>query len=169
MLLAALLLTAAVGASAEKIRLEDMSKDFDIELTLPEGASVLSTEHVSDNVITTIAKEGVASVRCVVSPSEMYDATQSLANLPKEEKEALKLLVGEQYANPTYSLEVTPSGNEYYMVSACEGSDVHVAFTLYMGWFMELSQWNDDYATLDQDDMDFMLDLWHGLWVVPVK
>lgn len=170
LLMVAMLLTVAFGALAEeKVRLHTSTDTLVVELTLPEGAVITSTQAVGDSTITTVSKEGVAPVHIVIAPSEMYENTQSLADLPDEEKEGLLQLVCEQYENPLSELETTPSGNEHYIIDTNGESDVHIIFTLFKGYFFELTQWHDDYAKLNEEDMNFHHAIAEGLWVVSAE
>ena len=169
LLMVALLMTVAFGASAEKVKLNTSASGFEVELTLPEGAVITSTQAVGDNTITVVSKEGVAPVRIVIAPSELYDNTQSLVDLSDEEKAELLQMVCEQYENPLSEIETTPSGNQHYMIDTNAESDLHIIFTLYKGYFFELTQWHEDYATLVEADMTFHHAIAEGLWVVAAE
>ena len=167
LLLAALLLfTCACAMGEEVVHFVEGSRDFDIQMPLPEGAKV--TERYASALVSLVhvEKEGIATVIISIAPSELYDK-QSMNDLTEEEIETLKATAGSQYAAPEITVDVTPSGNKYIHVCSNGSDDIDAIFTLYMGYFVELTQWHEDYAKLTDADTAFLLELLHNIEFVP--
>lgn len=165
-LIAAILLLGSTSAFAEVVTFAEDSPEFNIEMELPEGASV--GEQVDSELVSVcqIASDGVASVYITIAPSDIYDDL-SMNDLSEEEVENLKALASEQYDNPEMTIEITPSGNKYIHVVTNVG--ISSIFTLYRGYFVELTQWHDDYSELTDTDYAFMLQLLHNIEFLPAK
>ncbi len=161
-LLCALLAFSTV-AMAETVKLEENTDRFDITLTLPEGAALPENSKEGDYSFATATLSGVADVIIVLAPSEEY-ADQSLADLSDEERNALMELTLADWYEPVSKIDVTPSGNQY-MIIRSDGNDASVAtvFTLYRGYFVQLTQFNDDFSTLDDADIEFMMNILYGI------
>jgi len=165
-LVAAILLLGSASALAEVVKFAEDSSDFDIQMELPEGSSV--GEKVNSELVSVcqINSEGRASVYITIAPSDIY-GDLSMNDLSEADVENLKSLASEQYDNPEMSIEITPSGNKYIHVSSDAG--VASIFTLYRGYFVELTQWHDDYSELKDTDYAFMLQLLYNIDFLPLK
>lgn len=164
-LTAAILLFGSASALAEVVKFAEDSSNFDIQMELPEGASVgkqVDSELVS---VCQINSEGLASVYITIAPSDIY-GDLSMNDLSEVDVENLKSLASEQYDQPEMTVEVTPSGNTYIHVSSDAG--IASIFTLYRGYFVELTQWHDDYRELTDVDYAFMLQLLYNINFLPL-
>lgn len=168
MLMAALLLMSVTGALAESIRFIENSSTFDIEIELPEGAKVSANTNVGQMSIVTISSEGLADVSITIAGSDIYDL-ENLADLSDDDVNLLAETAGMQYENPEIVIDTTPSGNKYIHICSNAESDIDAIFTLYDGYFIEMTQWHEDYAQLTEQDYDFMLQLLHNLTFIPVE
>lgn len=168
MLTAVLLLMSVTGALADSVRFIENSSTFNIEMELPEGATVSANTSVGEMSIVTVTSEGLADVRITVAGSDIYDL-ESLADLSDEDVALLAETAGMQYENPDIVIDTTPSGNKYIHICSNAESDIDAIFTLYDGYFIEMTQWHDDYAALTEQDYDFMLQLLHNLTFIPVE
>lgn len=163
-LITVMMVLACGGALAETVKFLENSSDFDIEMALPEGASVSDQEASELVSYYEIASEGLASVAVTIAPSDIY-GDLSMNDLSDAEVEDLIALATEQYDAPITSVEVTPSGNAYIFINADEGIDV--IFTLYLGYFVELTQWHDDFGEITEADSAFMLQLLYNIEFLP--
>ncbi len=165
-LVAVMMTLVCGGALAETVKFLEDSSVFDIEMALPDGAVVGdqdSSELVSYSEITS---EGLASVAVTIAPSEEY-GDLSMNDLTEEEVEQLKALVAEQFESAELTVEITPSGNAYIFVNADE-EGIDAIFTLYLGYFVELTQWHDDFSELTDADNAFMMQLLYNIEFLPV-
>ncbi|MFH1513817.1 MAG: hypothetical protein ABIG45_10740 [Bacillota bacterium] len=165
-LVAVMMTLVCSGALAETVKFLENSSAFDIEMALPEGAVVgdqASTELVS---YSEIMSEGLASVAVTIAASDIY-GDLSMNDLSDEEVEQLKALAAEQFESAEMTVEITPSGNEYIFVSADE-EGIDAIFTLYLGYFVELTQWHYDFSEITDADSAFMLQLLYNIEFLPV-
>ena len=79
----------------------------------------------------------------------------------------VEALAIEQYDDAQTSIEVTPSGNKYIHVTTDVG--MGSIFTLYMGYFVELTQWHEDYSELTDADYAFMQQLLYNITFQPLQ
>lgn len=160
-LLAVIMTLICSGALAETVKFLENSSDFDIEMELPEGAAV--GDQISSALVSycEITSEGLASVAVTIAPSDIYGEL-SLKDLSEEEVEELKAQAGEQYKDPEMTIETTLLGNDYIFVNADE-EGINAIFTLYLGYFIELTQWHDDFSPITEADNAFMLQLLYNL------
>lgn len=164
-LLAALIALTCTSALAETVRFSEDSDDFDIEMLLPEGAVVASLLGTEQTNMVRIDAEGLASVWIVVAYSEIYNENESMNDLSDDDILSLMEIAGIQFENPEMTILVTPSGNKYILVEANEesDSDMDSIFTLYKGYFIQLTQWHDDFAVLTEADTEFMNQLLYNI------
>lgn len=149
-LTAAMMLLVCSGALADTVRFLEDSSDFDIEMALPEGATVgdqTSSELVS---VCEINSEGLASVTITIAADEEYGEL-SLNDLTEEEVASLKELVAEPYEDAELSVEITPSGNGYIAINADE-EGINAIVMVYLGYFVQLTQWHDDFSPITEAD-----------------
>jgi len=166
-LIAVVMLTlCTVSALAESVRFVEDSSDFDIEMELPEGATVgerTSSELVS---VCQIQSEGLADVYITIAPSELY-GDESMNDLTDEDVADLEALAIEQYDEAQTIIDITPSGNKYIHVTSDAG--VNSIFTLYLGYFVELTQWHEDYSEITDADYAFMQQLLYNIEFMPLQ
>lgn len=168
-LLAALLLLFSFGASAETYRFIENSSDFDITLPLPEGTTISGQEGSGELSTVTFSKEGLASVRVNIAPTDEYDK-ESMNDLTDEDIEVLKTIACLQYEDPIATIEATQQGNKYIHICANSTSDdMDSIFTLYKGYFIGMTQWHDDYAEITEADYAFMQQLLYNLEFIELK
>ena len=162
-LIAVMMMLVCGGALADTVRFLEDSSDFDIEMELPEGAA---GEHISTDLgnYYLITSEGLAPVAVTIAASDIY-GDLSMNDLNDEEIAELEALASVQYEMPEASWETTPSGNGYIFISADEGIDA--IFTLYLGYFIELTQWHEDFSPITEEDSAFMLQLLYNLDFLP--
>lgn len=165
-LTAVVLTLSCTAALAEIVKFQEDSTDFDIQMELPEGATVGEQEASELVSVCEIQSEGLANVYITIAPSDLYDKL-SMNDLSDEDVETLISLATEQYDNPETAIEVTPSGNKYIHVSSDAGIDS--IFTLYLGYFVELTQWHEDYSAITDADYAFMQQLLHNIDFLPIE
>ncbi len=165
-LTAAILLFGSASAFAEVVEFAEDSSKFNIQMELPEGAFV--GEQVDSELISVceINNEGLASVYITIAPSDIYEDL-SMNDLSEEDIMNLESLASEQYDNPEMAIEITPSGNKYIHIST--NADIASIFTLYKGYFVELTQWHEDYSELTDADYAFMLQLLYNIDFLPLN
>lgn len=170
-----LLLLCAISvcgfAAAESVRFVEDSPTFDIEMTLPEGAKV--TERFDEKLISyvAIAKDGAAPVLITIAPSELYDESESFSNMKKEDIENLANDLTAADPGSTYSIDTSEEGNPYIFIHTHTGEDTYydTLHCLYQGYFITLSQLNDDFSELTEKDTAFMLELFKNIHFIELK
>jgi hypothetical protein len=165
-LLAVIMTLVCGGALAETVKFLENSSEFDITMELPEGAVV--GDQTSSPLVSfcEITSEGLASVAVTIAPSDIY-GDLSLKDLSDEEVAELEAQAAEQYEDPEITIETTPLGNQYIFVNADE-EGINAIFTLYLGYFVELTQWHDDFSPITEADNAFMLQLLYNLDFLPM-
>lgn len=134
-----------------------------VVLPLPEGAEIVQNYADESYYGAQIRKDGVADVMLIVAPSEIY-ADKSLSELSDDElAELTELIMEDMAAESTYTLETTPSGNQYLMIRERGEGNSNVILTVYRGYFIQLTQFNEDFSELTDADEAFLLDLFHAL------
>lgn len=165
-LLAGIIMLCCGGATAQTVKFLENSSGFDIEMALPEGAAVAEQEFTELVSYSKITSEGLAPVAVTIAASDIYGEL-SLKELSQAEVEQLKALETEQYETADVRLETTPSGNSYIFITTQDG--INSIFTLYLGYFVELTQWHDDFHEITQADTAFMLQLLYNIEFLPVQ
>ena len=158
---------ACTAALAERVRFVEESPDFDIEMELPEGAVAVDTKVDEMLSLQSFQMGELAPVSIVIAPSDIYE-TLSMNDLSDEDVEALKAIAGEQYDDPKATVDVTPSGNKYIHICANAEYDMDSIFTLYKGYFIQLTQWHEDYSEITDADYAFMQQLLYNIEFLPV-
>lgn len=168
----AILLTALMlfgtCASAETVRFVENSTAFDIVMELPEDAVVMMQMQISELSIVTVGCKDLANVSISIAPSDIYD-DKNLADLTDDEVMELMSIAGSQFENPAGTVDVTPSGNKYIHICSNDSSDMDVIFTVYKGYFVELTQWREDFEPLTEEDEKFMFQLLYNIEFIPVE
>lgn len=156
----ALLLTLSLLCCAA---LAETTSLTNVVLPLPEGAEIVTSYADESYYGAEVHKDGVANVMFIVAPSEIYDG-QSLADLSEEDLKDLTDLILEDMADgSTCALETTPSGNQYLMIRERGEGNSNIILTVYRGYFIQLTQFNEDFSELTDADEAFLLDLFHAL------
>ncbi|MDD3213128.1 MAG: hypothetical protein PHY64_05620 [Eubacteriales bacterium] len=163
---AVVLTFCCTAAFAEVVTFQEDSTDFNIQMELPEGATVGEQEASELVSVCEIQSEGLADVYITIAPSDIYDKL-SMNDLSDEDVDSLVSMATAQYDNPEVNIEITPSGNKYIHVNSDAGIDS--VFTLYLGYFVELTQWHEDYSAITDADYAFMLQLLHNIEFLPVE
>lgn len=165
-LVAVMMMLVCSSALAESVRFLEESSAFDIEMELPQGA-VVGVQGSSELVsYCEIMSEGLASVIVTIAPTDIY-GDLSMNDLSDEEVELLVMLASEQYEAPEVSIEITPSGNMYIFIETEDQIDS--IFTLYLGYFVELTQWHDDFSMITDEDNAFLLQLLYNIEFLPIQ
>lgn len=159
---------SALAEDAKSIRFVEDSPKFDIEMAIPEGATAVAKDGTDQVNVVEVTMEGIADVLVTIAGTDVYD-DRSMNDLTEEEIEALKLIASEQYEEPLLTVDETPSGNKYIHICAnSEVSDIDAIFTLYLGYFVQLTQWHEDYAEITEKDFDFMKQLLYNIEFIPL-
>jgi len=165
-LTATVFLLCSTGALAEVVKFVEDSPEFDIQMELPEGATVGEQDSSALVSVCQIQSDGLADVYITIAASDIYDDL-SMNDLSDDDVELLKAQAVEQYDDAETSIEITPSGNKYIHVTSDSG--VASIFTLYLGYFVELTQWHDDYSEITEDDYAFMQQLLYNINFLPLE
>ena len=165
LLLAAMLLVSC-SACAETVRLSEDSEVFDITLEIPDGAVFLPfvTNGIS---MAHVQQEGMAHVFISVAFSELYEG--NLADVEESEREALIAAQTKDFGDMTVLPGVTPEGNMYVEFRANSGTDLGMVWTLYQGYFIQLTLYYENGQPLTDADRDFMMELLYGMHFVPAE
>lgn len=165
LLAAVLMLLSCAAAMAETVYLTEESPFFDIALELPEGAAFtpLSTTGVA---MADVQKEGMAHVFISVAFSELY--TGDLKDITDEERDALIAAQTVDLGDVEVIPGVTPEGNMYVEFRPNTGNDLCAVWTLYQGYFVQLTLYNEDGQPLTEADHDLMMSLLYGMHFIPV-
>lgn len=118
-----------------------------VEPDMPEGTALVS-----------VTSAGHANVMISIAHSELYN-DRFLKDMSQDEKDELCRIAGEQYEDPTFVFDTTPSGNEYIHVCSNQADDIDSLFTIYDGYFVELMQSHEDFSPLTEDDEAFCYSL----------
>lgn len=168
-LLAALLALSCTTALGETVKFVEDSSLFDIEMALPENAAVAEKRGNDQTNMVRITSEGLAGVWISVAYSDIYGDDQSMNDLNDDAVNLLIAAAGLQYDQPEVTVDVTPSGNKYIYICANSDFDVDAIFTLYKGYFIELTQWHDDYSKITEADTEFMKQLLYNIEFTDIK
>ena len=89
-------------------------------------------------------------------------------DLGDEEISGLGVMAASQYENPEITVEETLQKNKFIHICSNDQYDVDAIFTLYKGYFIEMTQWHDDYSAVTEKDYEFMRQLLYNLEFVDV-
>lgn len=169
--LALCLMLSAASCLAETMTTELMELDNGVTIVLNHDETfVISADedNAPDYSFWMIENGKNASVILSIAPSEI-DSELSLGDLTEEQQLQYGEQVGSMFVNPEIHLDTTPSGNKYLHICSNEEDDIDTIFTIYKGWFVELIQFNDDFAQLTEEDEAFCLSVLHGLEFVTAE
>lgn len=162
------ILFAVSFAAAQTVRFVEDSPDFNIEMELPEG-TVLGNQTSQGLVsVVELRHNDRANVRVSIAPSELYDG-QSLKDMSDEDVGLLVTALCSEYASPLVEIGETPEGNEYIYICSNEITDIDSICTVYKGYFITLTQMNDDLSPLADSDQEYLLTLLYNLKFLPAN
>lgn len=152
LLLMLTMLAATPLALAVPVKLTESASGFDVNLDLPDGASV-SMETYGDVPYTfiTFADATKPLIYISVAASEEYEGV-TMGDLSKDEVEQLFTAVSADMDSPSYSVETTDGGYTYLFVQDDSESDSALMILLKDGYFIQMSVWNANYDVLTDDD-----------------
>ena len=165
LLLSLCLLLSAASALAQTMTTELLKLDTGVTIVINHDESVQIQPGQEDFFgmnVWMLTDQAHAGVYLSIAPSEI-DSELSLADLTEEQQLLYGEMVGAMFDNPVIHLDTTPSGNKYLHVCSNEASDIDTVFTIYKGYFVELVQFADDFATLTEEDKAFLLSVLHGI------
>ncbi len=145
----------AAAADGQVIQITEDQDGFDLFLTLPENAAVVSTESDEYHSILSVAIEGKdnLSIEIVSAPDELY-ADRSLADLSDEEVASIVLWYTEDMVQPGVEYSVSVNNHDYIVLNEnYGGNDSCETITLIMGYHIMISVTNEDYSVLSEEDM----------------
>ncbi|MDD3336222.1 MAG: hypothetical protein PHI98_12015 [Eubacteriales bacterium] len=166
-LLCMALLFSGACAGAETVKLGENASSFDIQVVLPEGASLTYNEFENDYTNIGVIKDGVKEVIVTIAPSEEY-AGLSMNDLSDDEISLLAEQTASDFSQYTVKIDATPSGNQYVLITAGEENNFATLFTVYRGYFVQLAQFDTDFSALSEADTAFMLEVLYGIEFVDV-
>ncbi|MFH1512724.1 MAG: hypothetical protein ABIG45_05185 [Bacillota bacterium] len=146
---------SAAAADGQVIQISEDQDGFDLFLTLPENASVVSMETDEYHVILSVAIEGKENlaIKIVSAPDELY-ADRSLADLSDEEIASIVLWYTEEMILPGTEAYVSEDGHDYIVLNEnYGGNDSCETITLILGYHIMISVTNEDYSVLSEEDM----------------
>ena len=142
--------------------LATIGDQFDIVLTYDAPMTITPLEAPASYVFCTVEREGLASVFVSIAPSELTDGL-SMAELGEEGRNMLTAMSASQYANPLTEVCATPSGNMYLSICSNEELEIDTLFTLYKGYFVELTQWAEEGGQLTDADEALLTGVLYGI------
>lgn len=165
LLTALMLIAAAPLALAAPVRLTENASGFDLTIDLPDDA-VVSMETYDEVPYTFISFPDADKPLLYVSvaASEEYDGV-TVADLSKDDLEALFETVSADMDSPSYSVETTAGGYTYLFVQDDSETDSALMILLTDGYFIQMSVWNSKYDVLTDADTKVATDLLDTLTV----
>ena len=154
--------TAACASAQSAAELASIQGQFDIVLIYQEPLTLTQDEAPAGYVYFTAERQGLAPVYVSIAPSELADGL-SMADLGEEGQKILTAMASSQYQNPVTETRTTQAGNLYLYVRSGDASDIVTLFTLYKGYFVQLTQFKDDFSALANGDEAFCLEVLQGI------
>jgi hypothetical protein len=156
LLLILLTVCAVSAAAAQNVEIYREDSLFYIQVTLPDGAQVLSSttdETLSMTELSYVA-DGKPSVVVTVAPDETYVGL-SLSDLAKEEVDLIVSEITMEMAAPTVEIREAPGGYEYIVLNeSTETNDASDTVMLVNGYFIMVHVFYADYHELTAQDME---------------
>lgn len=143
------------AAEGQIIKISEDQDAFDLFITLPENASIVSTEVEDEYSITDIVIEGndMLDVKIVTSPDELY-AGVSLSDLSDEDVNGIVGWFIEELIQPNIVKNVSGNNIEYIVINEDnEGNDSCETITLVRGYEIMISVSRTDFSDLSADEM----------------
>ena len=163
MMLFVLMLGTTVCAFAQSTaKLTSIEDQFDIILNYEEPLTLTQDEAPAGYVYFTAEREEIAPVYVSIAPSELAEGL-SMAELGEEGQKILTAMASGQYQSPITETRTTQAGNLYLYIRSGDTSDIVTLFTLYKGYFVQLTQFKDDFSALTDKDEAFCLELLQGI------
>lgn len=150
------LVCALTAAAAQSVEIYRESALFYIEVTLPNGAQVLSSATDETLSMTDIGfiEAGKPSVVITVAPDELYTG-QNLADLTQAEVDLIVSEISMEMTDPVKDIRTTPDGVEYIVVNESTAvNDTCDTVMLVNGYFVMVHVYYEDYRELTQQDME---------------
>ena len=169
--LALSMLLCASGALAEATATELLTLDDGTTIVLNHESNVTITADgsaTSGHALWAVNDGVHAPVMLSIAPSEI-EHELSLGDLTEEQQLRYGQEIGLNFANPEVHLDTTPSGNKYLHIISNETPDANILFTIYKGCFVEMIQFQADFAPMTDEDDAFCLSVLHGIEFVPAK
>ena len=158
-------------AAAEKVRLVEDSPTFDIEMELPEGSKI--DERYDDKLfsLVKVKKDGMAPVIVTISPSEIYDETESFDTMKEEEIKNIADITIANDPGSDYTIETSDEGNPYIFIHTHTGEDSHYdsILLLYHGYCIFLAQMHEDFSKLNDNDTAFLLQMLKNIHFIELQ
>ena len=165
---------AAEPATEKFVLWEHVAKEIDengteidvpVKVTLETKGPVEIFENeaeVIDGFIGRISREGYAPVTVTITAAD-YGPHANLNDATDEQLQLFIDSVAQQYEEGTYTSDIlkTEGGNTYLAVG---DSTVRSIWTIYEDTIMELIQYNDDFSPLTEEDQNFAIEIFQGIW-----
>jgi len=167
-LLAMCLLVMSGAAFAEPEKLMETSDKFDLEVELPEGATI--EQEIVNGELALIhilfADAAHPQYTVLISYSEEY-GDKLMSDLNDEQIEALFITVAEELEKPSYEMRTLEDGIKMMIVQEDAASDYAYIITIYEGYFIQAYIAHDDYATLTQEEVNDLMLLMDNVRILP--
>jgi hypothetical protein len=167
---AAAMLLASFAAAAEPQKITEAAMGFDISINLPEGA--VYTELTTSTELTVasikLADETKPDYYLSFASSEEYANEDYMSDMTDEELEALYELCSADCDKPTKEIKKLDNGVTVMIVKDEDYSEMGNIFTIYRGYFIQITVIHMDYKDLTDEDMQTAIDLMAGLTLVEV-
>ncbi|MDD2648862.1 MAG: hypothetical protein PHI27_13010 [Eubacteriales bacterium] len=168
---AMMLLLCCAAASAEPTKITESAMGFDIDINLPEGA--VYTELATDSDITIamikLADETKPNFILSFASSEEYSDESNMSDLSEEDLNALYQTIAADCDNP--EMEIKKLDNNITVMIVNDESITNNAnvFTIYRGFFIQISVIFDDLRDITDEDVQTAVDLMGSLTLVEVQ
>lgn len=166
-----MMLFSATTAFAETVQVREDAQEFDVEITLPQGATMEQIE-VGDVSIMEIHLQSTRETpnySLAVSASEEY-VDKDMTDLTEDEKAAVAEAWGQGMVEPTYAFVPSENG-EYTMLvmeENTETNDYAILLTIHDGYFISLYTAYEDFKKLNSEDMEIMYDIANSIVIKEV-
>ena len=166
--LAALMVLSCAGfalAEAQTYDLFSIGSKAMITLTIDRDPLRITSDEAFNELGVSqavVEADGVAPCRVSIAKSDVTDEL-SLIDLSEDELEALKDIMSEQFENPEI---ITGKVNDVgYMAVKNYGDEghIHTIFTIVNGYFVQTTQYHEDFSKLTEEDGSFAYAVISGL------
>ena len=155
LLVVALMFTVtALAADTAATKIYEEDDDFDLYITLPEGASIVSAETVDAYTYMLVAMDGYdfLDISIVIGPDEQH-TDMSLADLSEADVNEIIGWYTEEMLVPSTQYVTVEGGYDYIFLNEnTENNDSSEAITLIRGYDVMISVTHTDYAELNEAD-----------------
>ncbi len=155
-------------AYAQPEKLLEPSATFDLEVTLPEGASLEQTMVNGELSLIHILfeDEAMPGYTVMISYSEEYGQSM-MADLTAEQLEALYQTIAPEMQDPSYEMRTLEDGIVMMVVNENTDNDYAYVITIYEGYFIQAYIAHDDYAPLTTQEVDALITLMDNVYILP--